>query len=74
MLAKYHVPDIPRAIRELRRVPAPGGVALVSTNGGRGKAGIAQVCRRAERLVRDEIDAKGAFEVTSRCGLLVCSG
>ncbi|WP_039938005.1 class I SAM-dependent methyltransferase [Streptomyces himastatinicus] len=140
----YHVPDIPRAIRELRRVLAPGGVALVSTNGGRDKAEIAEVWRRAagegrpsfsgrftleeapallgaafaevrvveltgtitvrepgpvmahmgsyetwadgrggdagevlrhaERLVREEIAAKGAFEVTSRCGLLVCSG
>lgn len=29
----YHVPDIPTAVRELRRVVRPGGVLLASTNG-----------------------------------------
>jgi SAM-dependent methyltransferase len=29
----YHVPDIPTAVRELRRVVRPGGVVLASTNG-----------------------------------------
>ncbi len=29
----YHVPDIPAAARELRRVVRPGGVLLASTNG-----------------------------------------
>jgi ubiquinone/menaquinone biosynthesis C-methylase UbiE len=29
----YHVPDIPAAIRELRRITKPGGTVLASTNG-----------------------------------------
>jgi SAM-dependent methyltransferase len=29
----YHVPDIPAAVRELRRVVRPGGALLASTNG-----------------------------------------
>ncbi|HEY1915061.1 MAG TPA: class I SAM-dependent methyltransferase [Streptosporangiaceae bacterium] len=28
----YHVPDLPAAVRELRRIVRPGGTALVSTN------------------------------------------
>ena len=28
----YHVPDIPAAIRELRRITRPGGTVLASTN------------------------------------------
>jgi ubiquinone/menaquinone biosynthesis C-methylase UbiE len=30
----YHVPDVPAAVRELRRVVKPGGVVLASTNSG----------------------------------------
>jgi len=28
----YHVPDIPLALRELRRITAPGGIAMIVTN------------------------------------------
>ncbi|MBV9411181.1 MAG: class I SAM-dependent methyltransferase [Acidimicrobiia bacterium] len=34
----YHVPDIPRAIAELRRIVRPGGTLLVSANGPGGMA------------------------------------
>ncbi|MEU8822272.1 class I SAM-dependent methyltransferase [Streptomyces sp. NPDC048636] len=148
----YHVPDIPRAISELRRVLAPDGMAVVSTNGRRDKAELArlweraaeevsggaggserpsfsgrfpleeaagllraafaevrtvelaatltvrdpapvlahlasygtwarargvatdEVLGRAERLVCEEIEEKGAFQVSTRAGLVVCSG
>jgi SAM-dependent methyltransferase len=50
----YHVPDIPLAIAELRRVVRPGGTTLVSTNG-RGHAGevkllLAEAARRVTGL------------------------
>lgn len=39
----YHVPDIPAAVRELRRVVRPGGVLLASTNGAEDKREIEQL-------------------------------
>lgn len=39
----YHVPDIPRALRELRRVVRDGGVVLISTNGRDDKREVAEL-------------------------------
>jgi SAM-dependent methyltransferase len=39
----YHVPDIPTAVRELRRVVRPGGVVLVTTNGTHDKLAFDQL-------------------------------
>ena len=43
----YHVPDIPAAVRELRRVVRDGGFLLASTNAGDDEAEIAELCLRA---------------------------
>jgi SAM-dependent methyltransferase len=43
----YHVPDIPAAVRELRRVVRPGGVLLASTNGLADKQELGQLLSAA---------------------------
>ncbi|WP_043224966.1 class I SAM-dependent methyltransferase [Streptomyces sp. NRRL F-5193] len=43
----YHVPDIPRAVRELARVVARDGVVVASTNSDRDKAELDDLWQRA---------------------------
>src|SRR4051812_35754454 len=45
----YHVPDIPTAVQELRRVLRSGGEALVATNGADDKPEIMKVLHEAAR-------------------------
>lgn len=45
----YHVPDVPAAIRELRRITKPGGVVLASTNSAAHLAEIAALVDAAMR-------------------------
>jgi SAM-dependent methyltransferase len=47
----YHVPDREAAIRELRRVVAPGGTCVAVTNGGRHTRSLRDL---VERAVREE--------------------
>jgi SAM-dependent methyltransferase len=53
----YHVPDVPAAIRELRRITKPGGTVLASTNSSAHLAEINQllaaaISRQLDRPVR----------------------
>ncbi|MDF2958286.1 MAG: hypothetical protein K0S39_21 [Paenibacillus sp.] len=42
----YHVPDISRALEEMKRVLEPGGTVVVSTNSKRSLPGIMDLCSR----------------------------
>jgi SAM-dependent methyltransferase len=47
----YHVPDRPAAVRELRRVLAPGGVCIAVTNGARAQVALRAMTEQAVRRV-----------------------
>jgi SAM-dependent methyltransferase len=49
----YHVPDLPRAVAELRRVLRPGGTAMVTTNGPGHTVEAKQLLATAARQVAD---------------------
>jgi SAM-dependent methyltransferase len=70
----YHVPDIPAAIRELRRITKPGGIVLASTNSSAHLAEIdelldAAVSRQLGRPAR----AMPALSFTTQTGTAMLS-
>ncbi len=48
----YHVPDVPAAIRELRRITKPGGVVLASTNS---SAHLAEIAALVDAAIRRQL-------------------
>jgi SAM-dependent methyltransferase len=65
----YHVPDIPAAIRELRRITRPGGTVLASTNSSTHLAEIDDLLATAisSQLGRS-VRAKPALSFTTQTG------
>jgi ubiquinone/menaquinone biosynthesis C-methylase UbiE len=70
----YHVPDIPAAIRELRRITKPGGTVLASTNGSAHLAEIDDLLRAAvsSQLGRT-VQAMPALSFTTQTGAAMLS-
>ena len=66
----YHVPDIPAAVRELRRVTKPGGTVLASTNNSDSLAEIHDLLNAAvSRQVGRSVSALPPLSFTTQTGL-----
>ncbi len=70
----YHVPDVPAAIRELRRITKPGGTVLASTNSPASLAGIRELLDAAisSQLGRP-VQATPADSFTTQTGAALLS-
>lgn len=70
----YHVPDVPAAIRELRRITKPGGTVLASTNSPASLAGIRELLDAAisSQLGRP-VQATPADSFTTQTGTALLS-
>lgn len=65
----YHVPDVPAAIRELRRITKPGGTVLASTNGSAHLAEIHELLHVAvSRQLGRPVRAMSALSFTTQTG------
>src|ERR1700683_2753522 len=56
----YHVPDRPAAVRELRRVLAPGGVCIAVTNGARHLRSLRGLVERSVRTAAPDWQMRSA--------------
>jgi SAM-dependent methyltransferase len=70
----YHVPDVPAAIRELRRITKPGGTVLASTNS---SAHLAEINELLYAVVSSQLDrpvqAMPADSFTTQTGTAILS-
>jgi SAM-dependent methyltransferase len=70
----YHVPDIPAAIRELRRITRPGGTVLASTNS---SASLAELNELLDAAVSGQLgrqaQAMPALSFTTQSGAAMLS-
>jgi SAM-dependent methyltransferase len=70
----YHVPDVPAAIAELRRVTKPGGTVLASTNSNSHLAEIAALLDQAiSRQLGGPVPARRADSFTTQTGTALLS-
>jgi SAM-dependent methyltransferase len=67
----YHVPDVPAAVRELRRVLRPGGTLLATTNGAYHTAEIQIVMNAALRAVVGRERSFGPLSFTLENGAAI---
>ena len=70
----HHVPDVPAAIRELRRITKPGGTVLASTNS---SAHLAEINELLYAAVSSQLDrpvrAMPADSFTTQTGTAILS-